>query len=205
MKPYFAKYLPIEGEIKEGEVFFWKGDSMPIPLTAIEIQKENGVISYDSPGYPEVCEATLTDCKKVKLFLCSRYIQIGDSFLFKLGYGNAQEKWCEFKIESEDETHYHCSTEDAVVTPLGSKQKFHKSCLPINDSNFIVKVIGEISKDALQGVKEGDEFEESDVQFWHGKRERASDTGFVIDPSVRVDWVSWVDFVKIKCPWGHFH
>ena len=60
MKKYFCKFLPVEGEIKEGDFYI------------------------TSPDYKIVrkCEdrswGTFEMCKKVKLFLCSRDIEVGD-------------------------------------------------------------------------------------------------------------------------------
>jgi hypothetical protein len=58
---YFAKWLAVEGEIKEGD--FW-------------IAKDG---SYHTGATKSVLRhANLSGCKKVKLFLCSRDIQVGD-------------------------------------------------------------------------------------------------------------------------------
>jgi len=56
MKPYFAKYLPIEGEIKEGDIVLIKGI---LQFYFVDRVKE-------------------TPSEKYKLFLCGRDIQIGD-------------------------------------------------------------------------------------------------------------------------------
>jgi len=58
MKPYFAKYLPVPGEIKEGDLMFMIGS--PTLLRA-------GGDNFNNSAYT-----------KVKLLLCSRDIQVGD-------------------------------------------------------------------------------------------------------------------------------
>lgn len=63
-KKYFAKYLPVEGEIKEGD--YW--------------QHPKGAIFPYTEGYAKGPIASLKP-KKVKLFLCSRDIQVGDKVL----------------------------------------------------------------------------------------------------------------------------
>jgi hypothetical protein len=99
MKQYFAKYLPVEGEIKEGDI----------------------VIGMDG--------------KKVKLFLCSRNIQVGDKVL-------------DIRTNTWKEVNNSCGVELYKQKP--------------NDIQF--KVIGEISPNA-KWVKEGDEFEENDWDY----------------------------------------
>ncbi len=58
MKPYFAKYLPVEGEIKEGD--WYKSPSGSI------LSQHNGTELLPDGWY------------KVKLFLCSRDLNYGD-------------------------------------------------------------------------------------------------------------------------------
>lgn len=58
---YFAKYLPVEGQIKEGDkVTGYKGD--------VESERMAGFMNAVDTG----------DFKKLKLFLCSRDIQVDD-------------------------------------------------------------------------------------------------------------------------------
>lgn len=57
MKPYFTKYLPLDGEIKDGDL----------------IRGDNGEI-FPARWIPK------NTTQKYKLFLCSRDIQIGDVF-----------------------------------------------------------------------------------------------------------------------------
>lgn len=59
MKQYFAKYLPVEGEIKVGDWVIHPGNP-PSPITRSNISL--------------VC----SECRKAQLFLCSRDIQVGD-------------------------------------------------------------------------------------------------------------------------------
>lgn len=63
MKQYFAKYLPVEGEIKEGLPALFTDGVIAIPLQCnVELAKKNGA-------------------KVVKLFLCSRDVNLGDDVL----------------------------------------------------------------------------------------------------------------------------
>jgi hypothetical protein len=99
-KKYFAKYLPIEGEIKEGDYFIEKdtlGNDNILPCLGLL-----SLVPHDH----------LVSRKKVKLFLCSRDIQVGDkvytgSSIFELDYNSfcalrtldSDKKW--FKIIGE--------------------------------------------------------------------------------------------------------
>lgn len=53
-KPYFCKYLPVEGELQEGDT---------------GITRDGRVLPYDEIAVSSVIRTK--DCKKVKLFLCS--------------------------------------------------------------------------------------------------------------------------------------
>lgn len=78
MKTYFAKYLPVEGEIKQGvkAVFSPTGGKLstdkPLPEWVIKSSNEKGF-------------------KLGKLFLCSRDIQVGDEIIYEIT--NAKFKW----------------------------------------------------------------------------------------------------------------
>lgn len=118
MKQYFAKYLPVEGEIKEGDYY----------SSATGIYKHTGGKNY----------VILSTYKKVKLFLCSRDIKVGDKvFCFDVHLNNPlhpPERYIDpWRIRTEGDT-----------------------------CNACIKVIGEISPNAIW-VKEGDEFEERDI------------------------------------------
>lgn len=133
MKPYFAKYLPVEGEIKKGDIVQWGPFRGPV---------------YAAGG---------KDIKKLKLFLCSRNIQVGDKV-----------EWIPFNTSSD--------VHSAIVD---DGNLYH-----INKLNPF-KILGEISPDATW-VKEGDEFEEDEIEYWPLKG-------------------GTVPAYKIKGPCGHFH
>lgn len=117
MKKYFAKYLPVEGKIKEGDLCIGEDEG---GLRIHECKK----ISY--------CEKI--GCKKVKLFLCSRDIQVGDE------YYNEQFEFTKYPNKS---------IADSSTEMVGENGSY--------------KVIGEISPDAVW-VKEGDKFDEDEVK-----------------------------------------
>lgn len=115
MKQYFTKYLPVEGNI------FPKDKFIHTLYEGVIHTNEDVTPLKEHPDY-----------KKVKLFLCSRDIQVGDEL-----------------------TH--------IRTGLKTKKQLGKSL-----SGEWIKVIGEISPDALAYVKEGDEFDENEIKYGYG-------------------------------------
>jgi hypothetical protein len=135
MKPYFANWLPVEGEIKIGDKYintvfkltppYRKGGScyaghVTCGNYLVETRKENQTGTFTFSGRDKYK-------KRVKLFLCSRDIKVGDKYLTAPDY--SKERTCEDTSYSFD------------------------NCL---------KIIGEISPEATW-VKDGDEFDENEV------------------------------------------
>lgn len=157
-KPYFTKYLPVEGEIKEGDSVAFNGDTTNVfkigPKVTVLLEKD----------------------KKVKLFLCSRDIQVGDKFTQKgidMLHPTARFTCIGFTkdgdIKDDDNHAYAAAT--------------------------VYKVIGEVSPEAIW-VKEGMEFEESEVKITH-----IDDESIIIDrDSMSGDPVfGSKKIIKIKC------
>jgi hypothetical protein len=72
MKKYFLKYLPVDGEIKNGElVYDTVNPDFRIELFECRI---DGDILYDDRGFVRNKE----HCKPVRLFVCSYDLKIGD-------------------------------------------------------------------------------------------------------------------------------
>lgn len=116
MKPYFAKYLPVEGEIKEGSI----------------ILLDNGTPVIVGPAGIDL----FTGHSIVKLFLCSRDIQVGD------------------KIKDENDLTVEYELNNISYLNLYKEKEL----------NYHFKVIGEISPDATW-VKEGDEFQKDEIKL----------------------------------------
>jgi hypothetical protein len=75
MKTYFAKYLPVEGELKEGDITYWDSNEGYFSKQFVKVAK-----SFET-------HAIASGWKKFKLFLCSRDIQVGDKvFSSKVSY-----------------------------------------------------------------------------------------------------------------------
>lgn len=98
MKKYFAKYLPVEGEIKEGD--YWIGDGISIPKQATRLEEKASEAAQKAFGIKYRKDfLKLKNAKKVKLFLCSKDIQVGDKFFDERFLGE------EFEVESECHLH----------------------------------------------------------------------------------------------------
>jgi hypothetical protein len=177
MKQYFTKYLPVEGEIQDGDKALDSNILSDNKIVTISINQygtaSDGRGTYSTGGFKKL--------KKVKLFLCSRDIQVGDTIKATMGLASSDRDQI---VEDIHDTWYDCTDHDVL-------------------KQYAYKVVGEISPAAIW-IKEGDQLAEEDLQFWHDKE---GEYGFVVDPKVRPDWLEWVNQpIKIKCPTcGTFH
>ena len=123
-KKYFTKYLPVEGEIKEGDRYFRDGSLVIIAARKSDIEYCNNNPSIE----------------KVKLFLCSRDIQVGDKYL--------------------EHTQINPDRYQEFVFTLDDKLDGFEP-----ENSF--KVIGEVSPEAIW-VTEGMEFDEEELYYEGG-------------------------------------
>lgn len=80
-KKYFAKYLPIEEEIKEQDIILYKNSILKVD----EFTHDNTVVVFNLDGseseHNEINENVFKELAiKVKLFLCIKEIKKGDEF-----------------------------------------------------------------------------------------------------------------------------
>lgn len=167
---YFAKYLPVEGKIKNGDRVIDYEIAPDMILDYIEGDKFMNDISEEVtlPKWK-----TRFNFQKVKLFLCSRDIQVVDEAWFKDLNGEYQKETCNY-IE--------------------------------NYTNDCFKVIGEISPEAIW-VKEGNEFDEDEVQEFWGQAETHQPMIKRLDKRFDEKLLkqNCPIVFKIKGPCGHFH
>lgn len=187
-KLYFTKYLPIEGEIKEDDTTFRMG----------KVQKAN-------LNFPKDYQ------QKVKLFLCSRDIQVGDEYTYEESKGKLLKK------------------EGNTITTewLEGFNKGKKSTDHIVMFNHAFKVIGEVSKDALTYVTEEMEFEENEIKISQNAKFKYNWKDFPFEGKNRTDLRKQTIYphspsfsnstweilnplpehilIKIKGQCGHFH
>jgi len=129
---YFVKYLPVEGKCKRGEI----GWSI-----------NNATCLYDE-GLPEGY------CKPVKLFLCTRDIQVGDKVYAEPDAVKLGESFIIHKLETLDGNYTIAEIEYFTKFPGNTREW---------PADNLWKVIGSVSPDAIW-VKEGDQFEEEQIK-----------------------------------------
>jgi hypothetical protein len=204
---YFAKYLPVEGEIKEGDLHLNK-------LTGtIEPASKNVAANWSNNfSYNDGTRFLRDDYKKVKLFLCSRDIQVGDKVKFQLVPNKTP--WKELEVE---EVYGFFGIDKTAILKDGDF-KIHTT-----PDNFCFKVIGEISPEATW-VKEGDEFDDTECEGYYGTGGNIIEEGKLRGKRISVifNWRLDTDneilerlkikenpefriIYKIKGPCGHFH
>lgn len=131
MKPYFAKYLPIPGEIRAGDLY---EDMLPYApeLTYVKCRSEEEATSLNRSGH-----------NLVQLFICSKDIQIGDQNVYS-GIIGVHEDDPGPEIIREINSEFQLGFIKAIAEAA--------QVIPF-------KVIGPMSTEA-GWVKEGDEFDE---------------------------------------------
>lgn len=174
MKTYFTKYLPVDGDIKEGDSY----------------QHFTGRIYHDFSR-----QATYKNKgdKKVKLFLCSRDIQVGDTFFVDRDDYKSGPHISEGIIDERGHI-WHPNIKEEPNYTLGAEE------------SVCYKVIGEISPNATW-VKEGDEFlgpeagVKCEVFPIHDHDDETEEMIFTDKYGKKVDTPIYL----IKGPCGHFH
>jgi hypothetical protein len=173
---YFAKYLPVEGEIKKGDYY----RSHAIDAEGIYKAGEDDKYGNGNKLPTQASEGRYKT--KVKLFLCSRdIIKVGDLY-FNKDYNY-------FKTCFEIPNDAVCG--NIIYFDDTSLFDYVKDC---------IKVIGEISPEAVW-IKEGDEFEEYE-DWWFSLH---NNTFFIKKHEddfrnlISTDW-PFVQRIKVKCP-----
>jgi len=187
-KIYFSEYLPVEGDIKRGSnQLIWK-EGIFSPVSIDKMPKSTNEIAYQREGY-----------RVVKLFLCSRDIQVGD------------------KVCDVNDNSIFADVVGVNGTKIYAKLD-GKACI-LHNTGGIMKIIGEISPDATW-VTRGMKFDETEIQkcIW-------SVPDFYTDEKemIPVQTDKWFNsrynrekgklepiplerkVIQIKGPCGHFH
>jgi hypothetical protein len=190
MKKYFCKYLPVEGEIKEGDICYFT--QFKEFGTATMVYDELCFVSFpqESKGsLTSPISRNLDDKRPYKLFLCSRDISIGDKVRRPSGFSERPD--LEFTVNSIGER-------DGKKLYKEGDENYHTKGTEENT----YKVIGEISPEAVW-VAEGMEFDEDEWSLFG----YYSNTPYVLEglmknPEYQEEYKEmYHDFVvKIKCP-----
>lgn len=193
-KRYFARNLPVEGEIKDGDCVFYKDPDPYDDEGNFQDWSGYGTMFWDGEcklwgidlGFTTT-SVDLVNVKKVKLFLCSRDIQAGD--IVKAHEANNSYVDVEYIGESPS-----CG-DRCVVKSKGIIMSIHKLA--------VFKVVGEISPEATW-VKEGDEFGETELKW------RSKEYSFGGDPIIeyydfRINIDDSEKTIAILGPCKHFH
>jgi hypothetical protein len=175
MKDYFAKYLPVAGEILPGDTFKsqWRTDNKFFHYVTVKEVTDTEFISVDT----DVSYSKDDAITKVKLFLCSRLIQKGDIL-----------KEC-LSDNIEQVVHHFES-----VLPYGI---YVFEPWPSNNENWIqanlaFRVMGSISPNAIW-VKAGDEFTADEIKRY-----------VIATDNLPVTPTPWGDELKSKHPDRYF-
>lgn len=174
---YFVKWLPVEGEIRSGDKFTWDKEIH----TAASIPEE----SMWGPSVLTINGRNLVinkEDKKVKMFLCSRDIQVGDKIYSK----NYQQEGIVSEFKDNSNELFWLQGEELIG-----------NAIPRHHIDNWGKVIGEISPDAVPFLEEGQELGEEQVR---NKGEK-----LMINPFAKMPVNVFMDIYEVKCPWGHFH
>lgn len=173
MKQYFVKLIPVKGKIKKGDLIICS-NSPGTNVTHKDWQMAQG----------HSC------CKKAKLFLCSRDIQVGDKNVYDRFL--QKENLTAIKIDPFRIVPKYMILRDSNGNTYSQENSIR---------GFLFKAVGEISSDATW-IKEGDEFDEDEVKpvvmvmnyttpFEYGKYENFED--------IKKMYKGAVVIVKIKC------
>jgi hypothetical protein len=153
-KIYFAKYLPVGGGVKEGSVVFWENPSDNGEYSGyykVHSGSQNTLLYLKNDKY-ETMPILPEECKEVKLFLCSRDIQVGGTYIdmSKMGRYIPYTENDEFKTMGIN-PYDVCDSESLRIY--------------LKDKPHCFEVIGEISPEATW-VKEGMEFDENEIDIY---------------------------------------
>ncbi len=154
---FFTKYLPVDGIITKGD-YFLMGENKRVTLCEADKDAEY----FTKEGY-----------QKVKLFLCSDDIQVGDNVFLENGY-NYFSKAID-KINNSDR--------DIILETMPENRKSGTI-----DYREMVKVLGEVSPDAIW-IKNDMEFDKTDVQRY-----------VIANDSLPVLPLAWGDELKSRHP-----
>jgi hypothetical protein len=198
MKKYFTKYLPVEGEIKEpcfvqdDNIF---SDNKIVELVKVDTSIKDHHFALDIRNGTYSHEG-MKKLKKVKLFLCSRDIQVGDEY-YKYGkdktlFGVYSEPTPDcFKVIGE-------ISPDALIY-VKEGDIFIENYIELVGLTYYSSNSSGLNTREIQKIAERKGKQVLKVEYIDAGRDEHSSTVDTI-----IYWTQ-PDYVKIKGPCGHFH
>ena len=184
MKKYYTKYLPVEGDLKIGDITFWDLDE-----------------GYFSKQFVRVTESFIifAECynwKKYELFLCSKDIKIGDHAMELLTNG----EYDTFQIDTEN---------DIFHDMIAYKRQF-KIIGKLSKEAFWVKEGDEFNENEIN-PQWYDDSGSYDASWFNINNNKFFNEDDIIDEYL-YSKKSYFDYIKsdikrvqVKGPCGHFH
>lgn len=140
MSKYFAKYLPVEGDVRSIKFIQYQDKIWGKHNISSNFPDKLFIIPIGGEGIGT--SAFISECKGVEMFLCSRDIKVGDKVI-------NPDTLIEEELTQEIWDYFH-----ATQSMWKSQPYF--------------KVVGKISPDALPYVKECQEFDEDQIMgVWY--------------------------------------
>ena len=194
MKPFVAKYIPVDGEITKND--YW-------------LSKEGGVIPPGS-GKRILYHANRSGCKKVELCLCSFDIKPLDEILAEPGAAGNYAKGLRLTLvklhpleNGNNIAEIRYKQNPVTLSTVGKTRDW--------PAGNCFKVIGKISPGA-KWVKENDQFDKADIRYmYYGAIPYGEDMEHEITQNQfiskkKIDKYQTAKNLEIKCPTcKHFH
>lgn len=144
MENYYTKFIAVDSQIEEGDIFQIINEHAPGGPSRRILSWGNTSAIDVTPVNDDIIKVHKKNAKKVKMFLCSKEVpNIGDTVYLENSY-NYSSKVID-KIGGSDR--------DIILEKMPSQRG--NGTL---DYREMIKILGEVSEDALFFVKEGDEY-----------------------------------------------
>lgn len=179
MKKYYTKYLPVDGEIKIGEICLVTdddGSTAFLPFKQVYVD-EGGILP-----------------KKVELFLCSRDIQIGDHAMELLTTG----EYDTFQIDTENDIYDDMIADKRQFKVIGKVSKealWAKDGDEFDDNEINLQWYDDSGSSDITWTNINEFFDEDDII-----------DNYIYAGKSYWDYLSGdIKRVQVKGPCGHFH
>ena len=183
MKQCFVKYLPVEGEIEEGDKWF---------------DKNHNVIEARGPETGKkilIALANANNRKKAKLFLCSRDIKVGDKYWSEI---TNSYHICENEDDMEmlnsinDRYNKEAEKRYKVIGEISPKATWVKEGDEFDEIRYECLSINAFGEGTTHIFTE-EEFKKRDIMPYPRTNSLCAPRGI------------WFLYIMVKGPCGHFH